>query len=223
MRNHLEKKILIVEDDDSIADFLRITLESYGFRVWRAAHGADAIPLFIREDPDAVLLDLNLPGLDGTEILKQIRAKSEVPVLVVSVRNDEVDKVCALELGADDYITKPFSARELVARVKTNLRGSTRGSQIFEIEKLHIDWRRAEISRAGVRVILSSQEFDVLHHLFQNRDRVVSRSQLIEQVWGYDFDGDERTVDTTVKRLRRKIGSRLVETVRGRGYRFMRS
>lgn len=218
----MDYKILIVEDDDSIADFLSVTLTSRGYQTRRAADGKTAVLLFDQEPPDTVLLDLNLPGLEGTEVLKHIRQTSEVPVLVVSVRDEEIDKVCALELGADDYVTKPFSARELVARIKTNLRRtrSEAPGDLTVLGTLSIDWKRADIHRDGVKVILSNQEFDFLHLLYQNRDRFLTRSYLVERVWGYDFDGDERVVDTTVKRLRRKVGPSLIETVRGKGYRL---
>lgn len=213
-------KIFLIEDDDSIADFLTVTLESRGFEVARADNGLEALQRFPHERPDAVLLDLNLPGLEGTEVLKEIRAASDVPVLIVSVRNDEVDKVCTLESGADDYITKPFSARELIARIRTNLRGVSPVDETFQHEGLEINWKRAEVFRDGAKVILSKQEFQFLHFLYQNRDRALTRSHLIERLWGYDFNGEERVVDTTVKRLRRKVGPRYIETVRGLGYRF---
>lgn len=216
-------KILIVEDDDSIADFLTVTLASKGFQVARASDGTMACRTFDEERPDAVLLDLNLPGMEGTEVLKHIRTTSEVPVLVVSVRNDEIDKVCTLELGADDYITKPFSARELVARIRTNLRTRKSTDERFTLGELEIDWKRAEVFRSGARVVLSRQEFEFLHFLFHNRDRVLTRSHLVERIWGHDFEGEDRVVDTTVKRLRRKIGARHIETVRGLGYRFLTS
>ena len=216
-------KILIVEDDDSIADFLTVTLASKGFQVARASDGPMACRTFDEERPDAVLLDLNLPGMEGTEVLKHIRTTSEVPVLVVSVRNDEIDKVCTLELGADDYIPKPFSARELVARIRTNLRTRKSTDERFTLGELEIDWKRAEVFRSGARVVLSRQEFEFLHFLFHNRDRVLTRSHLVERIWGHDFEGEDRVVDTTVKRLRRKIGARHIETVRGLGYRFLTS
>lgn len=218
----MKHRVLIVEDDESIADFLTATLSSRGFEVGWAPDGRTALTLFKNLRPHAVLLDLNLPGLEGTEVLKSIRKTSEVPVLVVSVRDEEMDKICTLELGADDYITKPFSARELVARIKTNLRRSSGSaeSDLTELGELTVDWKRAEISRRGVRVVLSNQEFDLLHLLFQNRDRFLTRGYLIEKIWGYDFEGDERAVDTTVKRLRRKVGDTVIETVRGKGYRL---
>lgn len=218
----MKRRILIVEDDESIADFLTATLSSRGFEVGWASDGRTALILFENLRPDAVLLDLNLPGLEGTEVLKSIRKTSEVPVLVVSVRDEEVDKICTLELGADDYITKPFSARELMARIKTNLRrsGGSTESDLTDLGELTVDWKRAEISCRGVRVVLSNQEFDLLYLLFQNRDRFLTRGYLIEKIWGYDFEGDERAVDTAVKRLRRKVGDTVIETVRGKGYRL---
>ena len=215
------RRILVVEDDESIGEFLLVTLRSKGFEMSWAQDGPSAVRLFEEELPDLVLLDLNLPGIDGTELLKWIRESSQVPVLIVSCRNDEIDKVCTLELGADDYITKPFSARELVARVRTNLRREAKSSEVVVLGDLTVDWKRAEVSRSGIRVILSRQEFEFLRYLYQNRDRVLSRELLVERVWGYDFEGDTRVVDTAVKRLRRKIGAKLIETVRGQGYRML--
>ena len=203
-------KILIVEDDDSIADFLGVTLRSNGFETHWASDGEKALDLFREVAPDAVLLDL-----------RWIRQESQVPVIVVSVRDDERDKVALLELGADDFVTKPFSARELVARIRTNLRHKVVAEAgRTGVGELSIDFHRAEVFRKGVKVILSRQEFEFLRLLHENRHRVLSRSFLVERVWGYDFDGDERVVDTAVKRLRRKVGAGLIETVRGRGYRM---
>lgn len=214
-------KILIVEDDDSIADFLGVTLRSNGFETHWASDGEKALDLFREVAPDAVLLDLNLPKLEGGEVLRWIRQESQVPVIVVSVRDDERDKVALLELGADDFVTKPFSARELVARIRTNLRHKVVAEAgRTGVGELSIDFHRAEVFRKGVKVILSRQEFEFLRLLHENRHRVLSRSFLVERVWGYDFDGDERVVDTAVKRLRRKVGAGLIETVRGRGYRM---
>lgn len=217
----MTQTVLIVEDDDSIADFLQVTLRGNGFEVHRAADGTQALEHFRRYSPDAVLLDLNLPELGGMEILQWIRQESQVPVIVVSVRDGESDKVRALELGADDFVTKPFSARELVARIRTNLRREPGGQGRSQLSDLQIDWNRAEVYKNGVKVVLSRQEFDFLRLLHENSHRVCSRSFVVERVWGYDFAGDERVVDTTVKRLRRKIGTKLIETVRGRGYRLL--
>ncbi|MGE0492335.1 MAG: response regulator transcription factor [Vulcanimicrobiota bacterium] len=217
----MHEKILVVEDEASIADFLQVNLSKEGFSVVWARDGLEAVELFGQHSPDLVLLDMMLPGLTGLDVLKRIRHHSEAPVLVVSVRDDEVDKVCALEMGADDYVTKPFSARELVARIRANLRVG-RGQQRVRLADLEIDFRRAELFRDGVRIFLSAREFETLHLLYQNRDRVLTRDFFLERVWGYDYEGDPRVVDTTVKRLRRKIGADLVETVRGLGYRLPR-
>ena len=218
----MNETILVVEDESSIADFLTMSLSREGYRVLWARDGHEAVRTFQAEAPDAVLLDLFLPGLDGLEVLRRIRRLNSTPVLVVSVKDDEVDKVSALELGADDYITKPFSARELIARIRANLRKaqSPQLATRVHLGTLQIDWQRAEVHREGVRVFLTAREFEILGVLYQHRAQVLSREQLLERVWGHDFVGDDRVVDTSIKRLRKKIGSERIETLRGLGYRL---
>lgn len=209
-----------MEDEPSIADFQRVLLAREGYQVVHAGDGLAAVDSFKENRPDAVLLDLMLPGQSGLEVLRQIRKVCQAtPVLVVSVKDDESEKVCALELGADDYVTKPFAPRELVARIRAHLR-KTRSGNVSRFGELQIDWMRAEITRGGVKVFLTAKEFELLRLLFENRDRVWNREALVERVWGFDFEGDLRVVDTTVKRLRKKVGETLIETVRGLGYRF---
>lgn len=219
------QSVLLVEDEDSIADFQRVLLSREGYKVHRATDGRKAVDLFRAHRPDVVLLDLRLPGLGGLDVLREIRKMCETtPVVVVSVKDDESEKVCALELGADDYVTKPFAPRELVARVRARLRQKGKSESLQShsstLGELEVDWHRAELTRAGVKIFLTAREFELLRLLFDNRDRVMSRDLVIERVWGYDFEGDERVVDTTVKRLRKKVGGRLIETVRGLGYRL---
>jgi len=214
----VNQTILIIEDDPSIAELLTLTLEQEGFRSLWAADGGLGWELFQRENPAAVLLDLRLPRLSGLEVLRNIRRHSEVPVLILSVKDQESDKVAGLELGADDYVTKPFSPRELMARLRRNLRkGKLTQTQMG---RLRVDWQRADVFRDEARVLLTAREFELLRVLYENRERVLERDSLLEKVWGYDFDGDARVVDTTIKRLRGKVGQELIETVRGLGYRL---
>ncbi len=215
----MKETILIVEDDESIAEFLTVTLSGEGYRVVIARDGREAVERFELEKPDAVLLDMMLPRLSGLEVLRTLRRSSETPILIVSVKDSESDKVSTLELGADDYITKPFSPRELVARLRTNLR--KRGGEVrVRLGDVEIDWQRADVYKSGVRIILTAREFEVLRVLYDHRERVLGRESLLEKVWGFDFEGEDRVVDTTIKRLRKKVGSELVETVRGLGYRL---
>lgn len=222
-RSPMGAKILVVEDEETILDFLSFSLRKEGYDVITAREGTEAISLFHRESPDAVLLDLMLPTLDGLEVLKSIRTKSDAPVLVVTAKDEETDKICGLELGADDYITKPFSAKELIARIRANLRkGKGRVPAKTRLGELEVDWQRAEIFKSGVRIFLTAKEFGLLRFLHENREKVLSREWLLDRIWGFDFYGDARVVDTTIKRLRKKIGPHLIETVRGIGYRLMK-
>lgn len=213
------EKILIIEDDPSIADLLTVALEQEGFASLWAGDGRSGLEAFESEQPAAVLLDLRLPRLSGFEVLREIRRHSEVPILILSVKDQESDKVHGLELGADDYVTKPFSPREVMARLRRNLRKGTRlGTS--QIGRLRVDWQRADCYLDDVRLLLTAREFDLLRVLYENRERTLDRDVLLEKVWGYDYEGDERVVDTTVKRLRGKIGQDIIETVRGMGYRL---
>jgi two-component system response regulator VicR len=216
----VRETVLIVEDDESIAEFLTVTLSGEGYRVVIARDGREAVERFELDKPDAVLLDMMLPRLSGLEVLRTLRRSSETPILIVSVKDSESDKVSTLELGADDYITKPFSPRELVARLRTNLRKRGSGEVRVRLGDVEIDWQRADVYKSGVRIILTAREFEVLRVLYDHRERVLGRESLLEKVWGFDFEGEDRVVDTTIKRLRKKVGSELVETVRGLGYRL---
>lgn len=210
--------VLIIEDDPSIAELLTVALEQDGFRSLWAGDGRTGLDLFYREQPSAVLLDMRLPRLSGLEVLRELRRSSEVPVLILSVKDQESDKVAGLELGADDYVTKPFSPRELMARLRRNLRKGKLTQTTMG--PLRIDWQRADVFRDDVRLLLTAREFELLRVLYENRERILERDSLLEKVWGYDFEGDSRVVDTTVKRLRGKVGPDLIETVRGLGYRL---
>jgi two-component system response regulator RegX3 len=218
----------IVEDEESYSDALAYMLRKEGFEVATADTGPAALEEFERAGADIVLLDLMLPGLPGTEVCRRIRATSNVPVIMVSAKDDEVDKVVGLELGADDYVTKPYSPRELVARIRAVLR---RGIEVdaapvsLESGPVRMDVDRHVVSVRGDEITLPLKEFELLEMLLRNADRVLTRSQLIDRVWGSDYVGDTKTLDVHVKRLRAKIevdpGTPVhLVTVRGLGYKF---
>jgi two-component system response regulator RegX3 len=222
-------KVLIVEDEESMADPLAFLLRREGFSTEVAANGADALVAYDRNGADIVLLDLMLPGMSGTEVCKQLRARGPVPVIMVTARDSEIDKVVGLELGADDYITKPYSTRELIARIRAVLRRGTDteevGSSILQAGPIRMDTDRHVVSVHGVQASLPLKEFDLLEYLIRNAGRVLTRGQLIDRVWGSDYVGDTKTLDVHVKRLRAKIepdpaAPRYLITVRGLGYKL---
>ncbi|MCS8599183.1 response regulator YycF [Leuconostoc citreum] len=208
-------KILVVDDEKPISDIIKFNLTKEGYDVITAADGQEALALFNDEKPDLVLLDQMLPEIDGVEVLRQIRSKSETPVIMVTAKDSEIDKVLGLEMGADDYVTKPFSNRELVARVKANLRSRKAVSQHSEEATVHnedialgdltIHPQAYMVSKAGQDIELTHREFELLYYLAQHIGQVMTREHLLQQVWGYDYFGDVRTVDVTVRRLREKI------------------
>jgi two-component system response regulator RegX3 len=221
-------RVLVVEDEESYSDALAYVLRKEGFEVSLAATGPDAISAFERTGADIVLLDLMLPGLPGTEVCRRIRASSNVPVIMVSAKDAEVDKVVGLELGADDYVTKPYSPRELVARIRAVLR---RGTDVepapaaLEVGPVRMDVDRHVVSVNGDDTRLPLKEFELLEMFLRNPGRVLTRGQLIDRVWGADYVGDTKTLDVHVKRLRAKIepdpaAPRLLVTVRGLGYKL---
>jgi two-component system response regulator RegX3 len=224
-------RVLIVEDEDSLADPLAFLLRKEGFDVTIAGDGPTALERFDSEGADIVLLDLMLPGMSGTDVCKRLRVSSSVPVIMVTARDSEIDKVVGLELGADDYVTKPYSARELIARIRAVLR---RGIEVddpgipdgvLEAGPVRMDVERHVVSVNGESITLPLKEFDLLEYLMRNSGRVLTRGQLIDRVWGADYVGDTKTLDVHVKRLRSKIEAdpanpvRLV-TVRGLGYKL---
>ena len=223
-------KLLLVEDEKSIAEGLAITLEAEGFQVAWVKDGLDAIPAWERVRPDLVVLDLMLPGMSGTEICRKIRARSDVPIIMLTAREAEVDRVVGLELGADDYVTKPFSTRELVARIKAVLRRAplieTDGDESpVEASGVRVDRVRHEVRVDGSGVELPPKEFDLLAYLIENAGRVLTRGQLIDEIWGSDYVGDTKTLDVHIRRLRTRVEDdpkdpRRIQTVRGVGYRF---
>jgi len=219
------RTVVVVEDDDHIAELLDLYLDQAGFRTARATNGRDGLALVAEHQPAIVVLDIGLPGgVDGFEVCRRLRTTSSVPVLVLTARGDETDRVVGLELGADDYVTKPFSPRELVARVKAILRRTTAASvpaAPVVVGDVEVDLARHEVRRAGQPVELAPREFALLAALAENRGLVLSRRQLLDLAWGYDWYGDERTVDVHVGQLRRKLGDGLpLTTVRRAGYRL---
>mgnify|MGYP001417662260 CR=1 FL=1 len=205
------RKILVVDDEQPIAEILKFTLEREGYEVDCAFDGHEALKKALEDDPDLVLLDVMLPGLDGFEVLRRIRQQRQMPIIMLTAKDSEVDKVLGLESGADDYVTKPFSNRELVARVKANLRryGSDALAvpevQVRRIGELELNLSAYAVTKRGQPVELTHREFELLAYLSQRPGQVVTREQLLQDVWGYDYFGDIRTVDVTIRRLREKI------------------
>jgi DNA-binding response OmpR family regulator len=223
------RQVLVVDDEPHIRTVLRGYLEADGFAVAEAADGEAAIRLVRQRPPDLMLLDVKLPGIDGLEALRRVRTFSDVYVILVTARSEEVDKLVGLAVGADDYVTKPFSPREVAARVKAVLRRDrgprAAAADVLRFDGLTIDKDAREVRVDGAEVSLSALEFDVLAALADSPGRVFSRRQLLEQVWGYDFFGDERVVDVHIRSLRARLGDlaaspRLIATVRGVGYKF---
>jgi len=222
-------RVLVVEDEESFSEALSYMLRREGFEVAVAATGPDALIQFDRSGADMVLLDLMLPGLSGTEVCRVLRQKSNVPVIMLTARDSEIDKVVGLELGADDYVTKPFSSRELVARIRAVLRRRGEPQELvpaaLEAGPVRMDVDRHVVTVAGDAVPMPLKEFDLLELLLRNAGRVLTRGQLIDRVWGADYVGDTKTLDVHVKRLRAKIEAdpsnpRHLVTVRGLGYKF---
>ncbi len=230
----MDKKILVVDDERPIVEILKINLQKEGYVVFEAYDGEEAVNKAMMINPDLILLDVMLPKLDGFSVCKKIREKSSVPILMLTAREEELDKVLGLELGADDYITKPFSIRELMARIKANMRrndtASAADKQEAPAEKLEIgsfmlDYNRYELYKNGKLIELTIREFDLIKFLASQPNKVFSRQSLLESVWDYEYYGDVRTVDVTVRRLREKVEDdpsepRIIMTKRGVGYYF---
>jgi two-component system, OmpR family, alkaline phosphatase synthesis response regulator PhoP len=220
------KTILVVDDERHIVDLLRLYLEKEGFGVVAAADGEAALTLHDRHLPDLVILDLMLPKLDGFEVCRELRRRGETPILMLTARSDDIDAIVGLELGADDYVTKPFNPRALVARVKAILRRSgavSRAGRPLEVGALRIDARRRDASVGDRRLELRAREFDLLAALARDPGVVLTRDALLEDVWGTDFPGETRTVDVHVAEVRKKLGADgpQIETIRGLGYRLV--
>jgi len=234
----VSERILLVDDEPSLVATLRYALTHSGFAVQTATDGVAALAALKQEMPDLVVLDVMLPGLDGFEVCRRIRAEMQVPIIMLTARDDPVDRIVGLEVGADDYVTKPFSVRELVARVKAHLRReamlrqqhapdqpasgpspqAARPEEILTVGPIRIDVGRRRVSLGGQMLPLKRREFDLLAYLCRNAGIVLTRSRLLANVWGDELDGDSRTVDVHVRRLRRHIGPERLQTVRGVGY-----
>lgn len=218
--------ILIVDDDENIADIIKIYLENSGYSTRLSYDGKEAVGVFADYKPDLVLLDVMLPHMDGIDVLKAIRKDSDTPVIMLTAKGETFDKVLALELGADDYVVKPFEPKELVARVKAVLRrysADTQSKEELKFDNLVIDMNSYTVVYNGNEIKMPPKEFELLHYLANSKNRVFTREQLLCEVWGYDYPGDSRTVDVHVKRLREKLqgGSNWqIETVWGVGYKF---
>ena len=224
-------RILVVEDEKSFSEPLAFLLGKEGYEVEVAADGNEAIAKFDKSGADLVLLDLMLPGISGTEVCKQIRATSKVPIIMLTAKDDEVDKVVGLELGADDYVTKPYSSRELLARVRAVLRrnGDIAGDNLVtttvQVGPLKLDADRHLVTFKGEQIMLPLKEFELLEFLMRNAGRVLTRVQIIDRIWGSDYVGDTKTLDVHIKRLRSKFESdpanpELIQTIRGLGYKM---
>ncbi len=223
-------RILVVEDEESLAEAISFLLSKEGFDVAIAADGPSAIELFDKGGADLILLDLMLPGLSGTEVCRQIRSKSPVPIIMLTAKDSEIDKVVGLEIGADDYVTKPYSSRELIARIRAVLRRGEMSDPsldtgVLTVGPVHLDADRHIISVNGQQVSLPLKEFELLEFLMRNAGRVLTRMQLIDRVWGSDYVGDTKTLDVHIKRLRAKVevdpaNPELIQTVRGMGYKM---
>mgnify|MGYP006268199155 FL=1 len=223
-------RVLIVEDEASFSEALEFLLGKEGFSVITAATGTEALRKFEQGGIDLILLDLMIPEVSGTEVCRQIRAKSKVPIIMLTAKDSEVDKVVGLEIGADDYVTKPYSSRELIARIRAVLRrNSDDGISVdpgtLSVHGIRMDIDRHQVSMNGIPLSLPLKEFELLEFLMRNAGRVLTRMQLIDRVWGSDYVGDTKTLDVHVKRLRAKIESdpanpKIIQTVRGLGYKM---
>lgn len=228
------KKVLIIEDEKSISDIIKFNLNKEGFEADTAYDGQTGLEKALSGKPDLILLDVMLPVLDGFQVCKKIRETSTVPIIMLTAKEEEVDKVLGLELGADDYITKPFGMRELIARIKANIRRTDLMSNLQDVPSnvqdfgsLTVDLNRYEVRKNGKPLELTLREFELLKYLAERENKVFSREQLLEEVWGYEYFGDIRTVDVTVRRLREKLEDdssdpKYIMTKRGIGYYFRR-
>lgn len=221
-------KILVVDDDLNICELLRLYIEKEGFNVVTANDGMEALKLFEKENPELIMLDIMLPGLDGWQVCREVRKTSQCPIIMLTAKGEVFDKVLGLELGADDYVVKPFEAKEVVARIRAVLRrtGKTDDNQVKEVkwDRLSINLTNYELKVDGVQIDTPPKEMELLYHLASNPNRVFTRDQLLDEVWGFDYYGDSRTVDVHVKRLREKIDGVSnkweLKTVWGVGYKF---
>ena len=226
-----DEKVLIVDDEEHIVELLQFNLVNAGYKVITANNGLDALKKVKENKPDLLLLDLMLPGMDGLDVCKEIKRDKETSktsIIMLTAKSEELDKILGLELGADDYITKPFSIRELLARVKAVLRRSNSdeiSEEIYEIGRLKVDFERHEVLINNEKVELTLKEFELLEILIKNKGKILRRETLLDKVWGYEYIGETRTVDVHIRYLRKKIedddkNPKFIETIRGVGYRF---
>ena len=225
----MQYKILIVDDDENICELLRLYLEKDGFETIVANDGEQAVDYASKYSPDLILLDIMLPKLDGWQVCREIRKTSETPIIMLTAKGETFDKILGLELGADDYVSKPFDAKEVIARIKAVLRRShesDKSSQVNEVryDKLRINLTNYELVVNGIKIDTPPKELELIYHLASNPNRVYTRDQLLDEVWGFDYYGDSRTVDVHVKRLREKLENVsdewCLKTVWGVGYKF---
>jgi len=224
------EKVLIVDDEVNIRELISYNLKSNGYTTIGADNGISALKIVTEEKPSLVLLDLMLPGMDGFEVCKEIRKNNEIsatPIIMISAKGDEFDKVLGLELGADDYLTKPFSVRELLARVKAVLRRTTLMTvdTSLTFQNIKVDFEKHEVTKKGEKIDLTLKEFELLETLIKNKGRVMTRDFLLDKIWGYEYIGETRTVDVHIRHLRQKVedddkAPKFIETIRGVGYRF---
>ena len=231
----MDTRILVVEDDDTLKELLQYNLKKEGYGVLTARDGGEALELYRSDKPQLIILDIMLPVMSGMEVCRIIRGESQTPIIMLTAKSEEVDRVLGLELGADDYVTKPFSMRELLSRIKAVLRrsetGKVAGAPVvvkdgyLEAGDIAVDLKKHEVSRGGNLVELNPKEFELLVLLMSNKGQVISREQILRKVWGYDYIGNDRTVDVHMRWMRRKLETdpdnpRFLLTVRGYGYKF---
>jgi len=231
----MDTRILVVEDDDTLRELLQYNLKKEGYGVLTARDGGEALDLYRSNKPQLIILDIMLPVMSGMEVCRIIRGESQTPIIMLTAKSEEVDRVLGLELGADDYVTKPFSMRELLSRIKAVLRrsetGKVAGAPVvvkdgyLEAGDIAVDLKKHEVSRGGNLVELNPKEFELLVLLMSNKGQVISREQILRKVWGYDYIGNDRTVDVHMRWMRRKLETdpdnpRFLLTVRGYGYKF---
>lgn len=234
-----KQRILVIEDETNIQELLKYNLEKNGYIVTVSDNGTDGLEEAISNVPDLILLDLMLPGLDGLEVCKRLRMEKKtkkIPIFMLTAKSEEFDKVLGLELGADDYITKPFSIKELIARVRAAMRrisedGNERAdenenSKILKIKDIEIDCEKYEVRKNGEKIVFTLKEFELLKILVENKGKVLTREFLLDKIWGYDYIGESRTVDVHIRHVRQKINDneeseQMIETIRGVGYRFI--
>ena len=220
----MANKVLVVDDEKLIVKGIKFSLEQDGMEVTAAYDGKEAYELAMQNDYDIILLDVMLPELNGFEVCQMIREKSDVPIIMLTAKGDDMDKILGLEYGADDYVTKPFGMMELISRIKAVLRrsGKQQDKTKLSVGGISLDTKKHEVKVDGEQVVLTLKEFELLEKLMRNQGIVLTRDQLLTEIWGYDFDGETRTVDVHIRTLRQKLGEQgsLVKTVRGVGYRI---